>query len=159
LIRLHDWIEVLLFHDAGLPSADPAWGFLESRGAKRMRYELYYHPTVQGRGELVRLALEDAGADYVDVARRKGKAGVPAMMKIIDDKRSARPPFAPPFLKAGKLIIAQTANILFLSRPAPEFVAARRRGTALGASAPAHHHRSRRRDSRHPPSDHELALL
>jgi hypothetical protein len=99
LIRLHDWIEVLLFHDAGLPSADPAWGFLESRGAKRMRYELYYHPTVQGRGELVRLALEDAGADYVDVARRKGKAGVPAMMKIIDDKRSARPPFAPPSSK------------------------------------------------------------
>jgi glutathione S-transferase len=64
-----------------------------------MRYELYYHPTVQGRGELVRLALEDAGADYVDVARRKGKAGVPAMMKIIDDKRSARPPFAPPSSK------------------------------------------------------------
>ena len=49
-----------------------------------MRYELYYHPTVQGRGEFVRLALEEAGADYVDVARRKGKAGVPAMMKIID---------------------------------------------------------------------------
>jgi glutathione S-transferase len=91
--------------------------FLESRGAKRMRYELYYHPTVQGRGEFVRLALEDAGADYVDVARRKGKAGVPAMMKIIDDKRSARPPFAPPFLKAGKLIIAQTANILFYLGP------------------------------------------
>jgi len=82
-----------------------------------MRYELYYRPTVQGRGEFVRLALEDAGADYVDVARRKGKAGVPAMMKIIDDKRSARPPFAPPFLKAGKLIIAQTANILFYLGP------------------------------------------
>jgi glutathione S-transferase len=82
-----------------------------------MRYELYYHPTVQGRGEFVRLALEEAGADYVDVARRKGKAGVPAMMKIIDDKRSARPPFAPPFLKAGKLIIAQTANILFYLGP------------------------------------------
>ena len=82
-----------------------------------MRYELYYWPTVQGRGEFVRLALEEAGADYVDVARRKGKAGVPAMMKIIDDKRSARPPFAPPFLKAGKLIIAQTANILFYLGP------------------------------------------
>ena len=50
-----------------------------------MRYELYYHPTIQGRGEFVRLALEEAGADYVDVARRKGKAGVPAMMKIIDE--------------------------------------------------------------------------
>ena len=65
-----------------------------------MRYELYYWPTIQGRGEFVRLALEEAGADYVDVARRKG--GVPAMMKIIEDRRSARPPFAPPFLKAGR---------------------------------------------------------
>jgi glutathione S-transferase len=80
-----------------------------------MRYELYYWPTIQGRGEFVRLALEEAGADYVDVARRKGKAGVPAMMKIIENKRSAHPPFAPPFLKAGKLIVAQTANdLLFL---------------------------------------------
>ena len=124
-----------------------------------MRYELYYHPTVQGRGEFVRLALEEAGADYVDVARRKGKAGVPAMMKIIDDKRSARPPFAPPFLKAGKLIIAQTANILFYLGPRLNLSPRDEGGTALGASAPAHHHRSRRRDSRHPPSDHELALL
>jgi glutathione S-transferase len=82
-----------------------------------MRYELYYHPTIQGRGEFVRLALEEAGADYVDVARRKGKAGVPAMMKIIENKRSAHPPFAPPFLKAGKLIVAQTANILFFLGP------------------------------------------
>ena len=61
--------------------------------------------------------LEEGGADYVDVVRRKGKAGVAAMMKIIDDKRSARPPFAPPFLKAGRLIIAQTANILFYLGP------------------------------------------
>ena len=82
-----------------------------------MRYELYYHPTVQGRGEFVRLALEEAGADYVDVARRKGKAGVPAMMKIIENKRSANPPFAPPFLKAGKLIVAQAANVLFFLGP------------------------------------------
>jgi len=82
-----------------------------------MRYELYYWPTVQGRGEFVRLALEEAGADYIDVARRKGKAGVPAMMKILEDKRNARPPFAPPFLKAGKLIIAQTANVLFFLGP------------------------------------------
>ncbi len=82
-----------------------------------MRYELYYHPTVQGRGEFVRLALEEAGADYVDVARRKGNAGVPAMMKIIEDKRSTRPPFAPPFVKVGKLIVAQTANILFFLGP------------------------------------------
>ena len=77
-----------------------------------MRYELYYWPTIQGRGEFVRLALEEAGADYVDVARRRGKRGVPAMMKLIDGARIARPPFAPPFLRAGKLVIGQTANIL-----------------------------------------------
>jgi glutathione S-transferase len=77
-----------------------------------MRYELYYWPTIQGRGEFVRLALEEAGADYVDVARRSGKRGVPAMMKLIDGTRIEHPPFAPPFLKAGKLVIAQTANIL-----------------------------------------------
>ena len=82
-----------------------------------MQYELYYWPSIQGRGEFVRLALEEAGADYVDVARRKGKAGVSAMMKIIEDRRSARPPFAPPFLKAGKLVIAQTANILLYLGP------------------------------------------
>jgi glutathione S-transferase len=65
-----------------------------------MPYLLYYHPTVQGRGEFVRLALEEAGADYVDVARKRG--GEAAMMRIIEDKRNARPPFAPPCLKAGK---------------------------------------------------------
>ena len=81
-----------------------------------MRYELYYWPSIQGRGEFVRLALEEAGADYVDVARR-GKRGVPAMMKLMDGTRVARPPFAPPFLKAGKLIVAQTANILLYLGP------------------------------------------
>jgi glutathione S-transferase len=77
-----------------------------------MRYELYYWPSIQGRGEFVRLALEEAGADYVDVARRSGKRGVPAMLKLLDGTRVARPSYAPPFLKAGKLIIGQTANIL-----------------------------------------------
>jgi glutathione S-transferase len=78
-----------------------------------MRYELYYWPTVQGRGEFVRLALEEAGAEYVDVARKRTKSGgVPAMMTILDGTRVKRPPYAPPFLKAGKLIIGQTANIL-----------------------------------------------
>jgi glutathione S-transferase len=74
-----------------------------------MRYELYYWPSIQGRGEYVRLALEEAGADYIDVAR-SGR-GVPAMMKMMA-ARSGTPPFAPPFLKAGKLVIGQTANIL-----------------------------------------------
>ncbi len=74
-----------------------------------MRYELYYWPGIQGRGEYVRLALEDAGADYTDVAR--GARGMAAMMTMMEAKGT--PPFAPPFLKAGKLVIGQTANILF----------------------------------------------
>ena len=73
-----------------------------------MKYELYYWPMIQGRGEYVRLALEDAGAAYVDVAR--GSGGMGAMMKMMG--QGSTPPFAPPFLKAGKLVIAQTANIL-----------------------------------------------
>lgn len=78
-----------------------------------MRYELYYWPTVQGRGEFVRLALEEAGADYVDVARASAKgAGVPAMMRLLEGRHLERPPFAPPFLKAGRLLIGQTAGIL-----------------------------------------------
>lgn len=81
-----------------------------------MRYELYYWPTVQGRGEFIRLALEDAGADYVDVARR-GKGGMAAMLRIIEGKRLARPPFACPFLKLGQRIIAQTANALHFLGP------------------------------------------
>ena len=75
-----------------------------------MRYDLYYWPMIQGRGEYVRLALEEAGADYIDVAR--GKAGMGAMMKMLEAKKGL-PPFAPPFLKAGTLVIGQTANILF----------------------------------------------
>jgi glutathione S-transferase len=78
-----------------------------------MRYELYYWPEIQGRGEFVRLALEEGGADYVDVAR--GRAGTSAMFKLME--RRKRPPYAPPFLKAGKLVIAQTALILHYLAP------------------------------------------
>jgi len=79
-------------------------------GEPLMRYELYYWPTIQGRGEFVRLALEQAGADYKDVAR--GHDGEAALMRSLADPKLQRPPFAPPFLKAGRLVIAQTANIL-----------------------------------------------
>ena len=75
-----------------------------------MPYELYYWPMIQGRGEFVRLALEEAGAAYVDVARRKN--GMAAMMRILERRSLEHPPFAPPFLKAGRFLIAQTANIL-----------------------------------------------
>jgi len=83
-----------------------------------MRYELYYWPGIQGRGEFVRLALVEAGADYVDVARKPGKGGgMPAMMRFLDGTRMKHPPFAPPFLKAGALVIGQTANILLFLGP------------------------------------------
>lgn len=80
-----------------------------------MRYQLYYWPGLQGRGEFVRLALEDAGAAYDDVARKPG--GMDKMSAIMEGAREKRPPFAPPFLKAGKLVIAQVANILFYLGP------------------------------------------
>ncbi|HEX7230767.1 MAG TPA: glutathione S-transferase family protein [Candidatus Binatia bacterium] len=80
-----------------------------------MRYELYYWPSIQGRGEFVRLPLEESGADYVDVAR--GPRGIAAMMRFMESRSEKNPPFAPPFLKAGKLVIAQTANILFFLGP------------------------------------------
>ena len=76
-----------------------------------MRYELYYQPSIQGRGEFIRLPLEDAGADYVDVARDPD-FGRPGIMKFMEDPSLDHPPYAPPFLKAGKLLISQTANIL-----------------------------------------------
>ena len=78
-----------------------------------MVYELYYWPTVQGRGEFVRLVLEEGGAQYRDIARESGKGGgVAAMMRLMSDRAAETPPFAPPILKAGRLVIAQAANIL-----------------------------------------------
>src|SRR5262245_776413 len=80
-----------------------------------MRYELYYWPSIQGRGEFVRLALEDASADYDDVAREP--KGMTTMMKMMEGRGVEHLPFAPPFLKAGKTVIAQTANILLYLGP------------------------------------------
>ena len=74
-----------------------------------MNYELHYWPGIQGRGEFVRLALEAAGALYVDVAREDEGA----MMRRMRGPKEPRPPFAPPFLVDGELVIGQTANILF----------------------------------------------
>ncbi|WP_332671699.1 glutathione S-transferase [Aromatoleum sp.] len=84
-----------------------------------MTYELYYWPGIQGRGEFVRLALEEAGADYLDVARRPEAEGegIGALTALVDDPGCERPPFAPPFLKAGELVIGQTAAILLFLGP------------------------------------------
>lgn len=74
-----------------------------------MHYELYYWTGIQGRGEFVRLALEDADASYDDVARTQGDD---AIVRFLDGAHAGALPFAPPFLKAGRLVIAQVANIL-----------------------------------------------
>jgi glutathione S-transferase len=83
-----------------------------------MPYQLHYWPGIQGRGEFVRLALEAAGADYVDVARAEGPGqGIGAMMHFIESADVLRPPFAPPFLVDGKVIVGQTAAILLYLGP------------------------------------------
>ena len=76
-----------------------------------MKYELYYWPTIQGRGEFVRLALEEAGANYVDVARGD-KGGRDTVSKWIYGSRQKTPMFAPPVLKAGNVVVSHAANIL-----------------------------------------------
>ncbi len=83
-----------------------------------MPYELFYWPSIQGRGEFVRLALEYAGADYVDVARGRQKGqGVAATTAILRSKGLAQMPFAPPFLRDGEVIVSHVANILAYLAP------------------------------------------
>ena len=90
-----------------------------------MPYELHYWPTIQGRGEFVRLALEAAGAAYVDVARggENSVEGEAALLRCMKDETLAHPPFAPPFLKDGPVLVAQTALILQYLAPALKLVA------------------------------------
>jgi glutathione S-transferase len=76
-----------------------------------MGYELYYWPEIQGRGEFVRLAFEFSETPYLDVARNPG--GVKTMLSMM----KAPGPFAPPFLKSGRIIVGQTANILHYLGP------------------------------------------
>ena len=84
-----------------------------------MKYQFFYWPGIQGRGEFVRLALEEGGADYVDTALlpESDGGGVPALMAVLADPDSAQPPLAPPILRAGRKTIAQTANILAFLGP------------------------------------------
>lgn len=88
-----------------------------------MRYELYYWPDIPGRGEFVRLALEEAGAAYVDVGNDEEAGGLEAVERLLDDADAERPPFAPPFLKAGNVVVAQVANILHFLGPRLKLVA------------------------------------
>lgn len=80
-----------------------------------MAYELYYWDGLQGRGEFIRLALEQAGADYVDVARTDG--GMDKMFAFIEGRQGNQMPFAPPFLKDGEIIVSHVANILHYLGP------------------------------------------
>lgn len=73
-----------------------------------MAYDLWYWPTIQGRGEFVRLPLEAAGIAYRDRAREDGADALVADMKA----RGARGPFAPPYIVDGEVAVAQVANIL-----------------------------------------------
>ena len=82
-----------------------------------MAYELFYWPSIQGRGEFVRLALEAAGAPYLDVARERGAGrGVKALMAMLDGG-AAQTPFAPPFLRDGDVVVSHVANILHYLGP------------------------------------------
>jgi glutathione S-transferase len=89
-----------------------------------MTYELHYWPSIQGRGEFVRLALEAAGAHYIDVARgpEAGGQGMPALERLLKDKAEMHPPFALPVLKDGPVVIAQTAVILQYLAPTLKLV-------------------------------------
>jgi len=79
-----------------------------------MTYQLYYWTGIQGRGEFVRLALEEAKAPYVDVARAEGDG---VMTAWLNGEHDGALPYAPPFLKSGRLVIAQVANILHYLGP------------------------------------------
>lgn len=84
-----------------------------------MTYELHYWPGIQGRGEFVRLALEQAGAAYRDTGRASEAegGGVPALLGRLSDETQERPSFAAPYLKDGDLTVGQTANILYYLGP------------------------------------------
>lgn len=77
-------------------------------------YELFYWPSIQGRGEFVRLALEAAGAPYVDVARLPAEqgGGVKVLTALLAATDGGGPFFAPPVLRHGAVTLSQTAAIL-----------------------------------------------
>jgi len=80
---------------------------------------LYYWPHIQGRGEFVRLVLEEAGVPYLDVARlpKAAGGGVARLVELRRGEGKGLLPYAPPFVKVGGLLVAQTAAICdFLGR-------------------------------------------
>jgi glutathione S-transferase len=90
------------------------------RTSQEAPYELIYWPGIPGRGEHIRLALEEAGASYSDVSNQS-QDGMQAVLSQISDKNMGDehnpPPLAPPILKHGELCISQTPNILMYLGP------------------------------------------
>lgn len=76
-------------------------------------YDLYYWPGIPGRGEYIRLALEAASASYTDHANdAKSPESVLAFIDpTYDSEGSQLPPFAPPILKHGEILLSQTPNM------------------------------------------------
>jgi glutathione S-transferase len=91
-----------------------------------MSYELFYWPKIQGRGELIRLAFELSGVDYVDVCRQPEKdgGGVPALLELLKSADGPAPPLAPPLLRHEGVLLSQTANILLYLGPRLDLVGA-----------------------------------
>ena len=124
-------------------------------------YELHYWPTIQGRGEFIRLALEFAEVPYIDVARRPVKegGGERALYESLDDAHPHTIPFAPPYLRTPELVVGQTANILlFLGKHhalAPDYEA----GWLWTASVAADDRRSDRRSARYTSSHQRRRVL
>ncbi|MBO6632940.1 MAG: glutathione S-transferase [Parvibaculum sp.] len=98
-----------------MPARTPAKAS-NSRNPPGKPYELFYWPGIPGRGEYVRLALEEAGAPYIDVARER-PGGMDEMVALLEGEGTKRPSFAPPFLRDGRVLIGQVAAILFYLGP------------------------------------------
>jgi len=110
-----------------------------------MAYEFYYWPSIQGRGEFVRLALEEAGAEYIDVARRPESegGGVATLMAFLEREDITCPPCAAVPEGRGRPDRSNRRHPA-LSRRLPRASSERRGEAALGPPDPAHHRRSRR---------------
>ena len=106
--------------EAGAESLQVAGRRVPFRKRRRRRspIELYYWPEIPGRGEFIRLALEEAGVAWVDVARQPGRrAGVRAMLRVLAGTGAGALPFAPPFVRVDGTIVSQTANVLAALAP------------------------------------------
>jgi glutathione S-transferase len=104
--------------------------------SRKVEYELFYWPGIQGRGEFVRLAFEAAGVAYDDVGRRSERGGgVGAIERMLARRGPWLTPLGPPFLRHGDVVVAHVAAILEYVGPrigmVPRDEASRRRAHQL----------------------------